>query len=319
VEIESTSRTSWAFPLALCLLGPFLFLSVIFSLLAPITTLYLHQGSNDRFRARLLSWVAIPVGALICLIVKGPDFAVGYILLAGIPGALLGELLDWRKRPEEAILLATSVCALLVVSIVVTGALAQHSDLISFLRGLTKNFLNQLVLQLEQLQKNQQNATPLPIDMAQLKSMVTNPDLFLQEAVGPVVSSLLLLHILPVILLVRWNPKNFCRRLGLSRDYLRSFSAPEWLVWPAIVCIALLIFEVPYLTLIAANLLKPLLIIYFFHGMSILAYFLDSFRLRGPLRYILYSVGLFFLTPMIVSCGFFDLWFDFRSRFETKA
>lgn len=314
MELETgPSRTSWAFPLALCLLGPFFFLSVIFSLFAPLTTLYLHQGSNDRLRGRLLAWIAVPAGALICLLVKGPAVAVGFTLMAGLPGVLLGEFLDWRKRPEWAICAATTVSLLLLVLLAATYTAMQHVAPLELARGLTKNFLNQLLLQLDQ------GGASLSVDMDQLKAMVQNPDLFLRDAPGLILSSLLLLHIIPTILLVRWNPKGLGRRLGLGRDYLRSFSAPDWMVWPAIACLAFLIFEVPYLTLIASNLLKPLLIIYFFHGMSILAYFLDSFRLRGPLRYILYSVAMFFLTPMIVSCGFFDLWFDFRSRFETTA
>jgi hypothetical protein len=46
--------------------------------------------------------------------------------------------------------------------------------------------------------------------------------------------------------------------------------------------------------------------------MSILAYFLDSLRLRGPIRIIFYGTAILFLTLMVVSFGFFDLWFKFR-------
>ncbi|RZA02910.1 MAG: DUF2232 domain-containing protein, partial [Proteobacteria bacterium] len=79
------------------------------------------------------------------------------------------------------------------------------------------------------------------------------------------------------------------------------------------------IFPMDPFSLVANNLLKPILLIYFFQGMSILAYFLDSLRLRGPLRVFVYGAGLMFLTPMVVSFGFFDLWFNFRGRHKPST
>ena len=73
-----------------------------------------------------------------------------------------------------------------------------------------------------------------------------------------------------------------------------------------------MLFETPILSSWARNLLKPILLIYFFQGMSILSYFLDSLRLRGPIRMIFYGTATLFLPLMVVSFGFFDLWFKFR-------
>lgn len=313
-ESNKSLRISWAFPLALSLLGPFLFLSVLFSIFAPLPSLYLHQGSPDRLRSRLLAWASVPVGVLICFLVKGPDAAVGFAALAGLPGVLLGEFLEWRRDPEFAIASSTTVILVLLCALGLTYITSQHTPALPLLRGMTKNFLNKFMLQMKQ-----QGENGLGLSEAEVHNLIENPDLLLFDAPGLILAGLLLLHIIPTLLLVRWNPKAVCRRLGLGRDYLRSYSAPEWLVIPSIACVAFLVFEVPYLTPIASNLLKPLLVVYFFHGMSILAYFLDSFRLRGPLRYILYSAGLVFLTPMVVSFGFFDLWFNFRSRFQSTV
>ena len=154
----------------------------------------------------------------------------------------------------------------------------------------------------------------------ELKSFKDNPGQFVEELPGLAAAMLLLLCALPCLALIRWNPKGFLRRTGIARDFLRKWSTPDWFVWPALFCGAFLLFDAPYLSDLARNLLKPILLIYFFQGMSILAYFLDSLRLRGPIRVIFYGTAILFLTLMVVSFGFFDLWFKFRSRnrFEEK-
>lgn len=306
-------RTPWAFLLALCLLGPFLFLSRVFIAVAAFPALYLHQGSSDRVQSRLFAWISVPIGALICLLAaKSTPWAISFVLFAGLPGVLLGEFLDWRKDPEWAIAASTTLILLLSLALLLVFISARHIAPLPYFSHVLQDFTNYLIALAQP-----PTATPGPNDAEVLATLKAMGDPL--NAPGNFLSALLLVHIIPTLLLIRWNPKSACRRLGLGRDYLRNYSSPDWLVWPSIACVAFLIFETPYLTIIAMNLAKPLLVIYFFHGMSILAYFLDSFRLRGPIRYILYSVGLVLFPPMVVSCGFFDLWFNFRSRFETTA
>jgi len=153
----------------------------------------------------------------------------------------------------------------------------------------------------------------------ELQKILANPSLVYPDLPGVALSALFLLSILPCLALIRWNPKGFLKRTGIPRDFLRKWKAPEWLVWPALLCGVFHIFEVEIASTVARNALNPLLIIYFFQGMSILAYFLDSLRLRGPLRVLIYGAGIIFLTPMVVSFGFFDLWFNFRGRHKPPA
>jgi hypothetical protein len=148
----------------------------------------------------------------------------------------------------------------------------------------------------------------------ELKALLKSPSLIFEDLPGLLGTLLLLLCTLPCVALIRWNPKGFLRRTGIARDFLRKWRTPDWFVWLALFCGVFLIFDVEYLSVIARNLLKPILLIYFFQGMSILAYFLDSLRLRGPIRVLFYGAGVLFLTPMVVSFGFFDLWFNFRGR-----
>jgi uncharacterized protein YybS (DUF2232 family) len=313
--VENTANThnsrpsSWAFSLALCLLGPLFFLSYAFSLLAPLPLLYLHTGEGNPNRGRLWFLGAVALGILLTTLIKGFWGGLGFFLLASLPSFLLGELLLRKKGPEMAVLGALAAILL--------GALSSYVFL--ELKGtqtipLAKQAIELQVTKTADILLNR-NPEEIPQETQdQLKQLKENPALVFEELPGFALSALFLLCILPCLALIRWNPKGFLKRTGIHRDFLRKWKSPEWLVWPSLLCGALLIFEYEPYSQIARNALKPILIIYFFQGMSILAYFLDSLRLRGPLRVMLYALGILFLTPMVVSFGFFDYWFNFRSR-----
>lgn len=313
-ESEASERPgSWAFQLALCLLGPLFFLSYLFSLLAPLPLLYLHSGTPNVNRGRLWSFIALILGLVLAASIKGWAGALGFFLFAALPAVVLGELLVRRQGPEKAVLGA--VVATLLAALAIFGlARLQGIDLLA----LTKERID---LQLQTVSQNLlSKETDLPDQTRDdLKSLAENPSLLYAELPGMAASALLLLCILPCLALIRWNPKGFLRRTGIGRDFLRKWRTPDWLVWIALFSGTFQVFQVHILTEIAGNALKPLLLIYFFQGMSILAYFLDSLRLRGPIRVFLYGMGIVFLTPMVVSFGFFDLWFNFRGRHKPPA
>jgi|GEM_PF-5391042 len=302
---------SWAFQMALCLLGPLFFLSYLASILAPLPTLYLQLGTANTRRGRTWSLAAVFVGLFLCFAVKGWFWgSLLYFLFAALPAFLIGELLLRRKGPEMAILgavfavaLATTVCAWGV-------ARSRGLELIPAVRQSTEAFLKEKA---EFLLSQKKNEIPEETRLA-LEQLRDNPAQELDTMPGMGLFTLLLLCTLPVVALIRWNPKGFLRRTGIPRDFLRKWKSPEWMVWPALFCGAFHIFEVAVLSDLARNALIPILLIYFFHGMSILAFFLDSLRLRGPFRVVFYGAAILFLIPMVVSFGFFDLWFNFRSR-----
>lgn len=305
--------SSWAFEAALCLLAPFFFLSTIFTILAPLPVLYLHQGFQRRKRARTWAFIALPVGCVISGIVAGPFAAVGFFIYAGLPAVFMGELLERKVKVESTIGLATLLVLLLSLS---TGAYfikRTGNPVLATAKTQILNYVNLLTKELLNKQKDSLSES----SRKEIEKIAEDPDLVLNESVGLVIAGILLLCSIPVITLLRWNPKNFQSRVGIRRDFIRRWSSPEWLVWPSLFCFAFLIYDVPYLTLIATNLLKPLILIYFLHGVSILSFYMDLFRVRGPIRAIFYAMALFFLAPMIVSFGFFDLWFKFRDRVRT--
>lgn len=301
---------SWAFQLALCLLGPIFFLSYLFSLLSPLPGLYLHAGTPDRVRGQIWSGVALVLGCALSAAIKGWAGSLGFLAFASLPALVLGELLLRKKGPVKAVFGATLAVLLAVFAFSWIAAKSQGLELVPMAKSMVETQAKAVAVRLL-TQSQSEISDPMREELERIEA---DPSLVLAELPGLALAAVLLLVTLPCLALIRWNPKGFLRRAAIPRDYLRKWRAPEWLVWPSLLCAAFLLFEVEYLSTLARNALKPILLIYFFQGMSILAFFLDSLRLRGPIRVIFYGLGILFATPMVVSFGFFDLWFNFRGR-----
>jgi len=96
--------------------------------------------------------------------------------------------------------------------------------------------------------------------------------------------------------------------------------APEFLVWGVIGSGFALFLPSAGIKFIAENLLVVLAVIYVFHGLSILMFFFNKYRMPGWAR-----VGIYFLIVlqqiflfMLAVIGLFDHWVDFR-KIHRKA
>jgi hypothetical protein len=56
--------------------------------------------------------------------------------------------------------------------------------------------------------------------------------------------------------------------------------------------------------------------VYAIQGLSILSFFFDVWNVRGVFRVLAFLAAIFIMMPLLLSLGFFDLWFDFRSKFR---
>ncbi|MGA2193325.1 MAG: DUF2232 domain-containing protein [Nitrospirota bacterium] len=111
--------------------------------------------------------------------------------------------------------------------------------------------------------------------------------------------------------------KRHCARRGIvpvSEKFLQQWRAPDLLVWGIIVPGFLMIPELPWLRLIAGNVLFCFAIVYLFQGLAVLNHFFDRLGLSPVLRTIGYLVIALqpFLIVAIWALGFFDTWADFR-------
>ena len=101
----------------------------------------------------------------------------------------------------------------------------------------------------------------------------------------------------------------------LPKVFWSQYKTPEWLIWPTLVFGALFAFteNVPYY--IGLNGFVVLMAIYAFQGLSILGFGLNRYKIYGIKRFFVFCLVILLAWPMLLSLGFFDLWFDFRAKF----
>lgn len=101
----------------------------------------------------------------------------------------------------------------------------------------------------------------------------------------------------------------------IPKEFWSTFKNPEWLVWPTLICGGLFAFSehAPYY--IGLNGFKFLLTLYGFQGLSIISFSLNRYKIFGFFRTLIFFFAIFVTLPLVLALGFFDLWFDFRSKF----
>jgi hypothetical protein len=124
--------------------------------------------------------------------------------------------------------------------------------------------------------------------------------------------------ILISIILAFWINLLFASQLMggfLSKAFWSTYRNPEWLIWPTLGFAALFAFtdHAPYF--VGLNGFKVLLVFYGFQGLSVLSFILNRFKVLGFGRAVLFAFSIFLAMPIVLSLGFFDLWFDFRRKF----
>lgn len=316
---NSVQSTPWAFKTALCLLAPYFYLAVHFSvagslpkgmaflvLLAPLPILYLFLGITDG-SARKWAYTACAMGLALCLATSGLGGALGFLLLASLPAIVLGEGLLRGLGIAKVVTMNFAILAAIGGIAVISLGDRLESELVPQMRQTATQYFTKV------LEDNREELSEP--DQKFFQQIIENPDRWLWKVPGGILVALEILSVLSLLILLRWNPKGLLYRIGLSRDYLRRWKTPEWLIWPALLCIATQVQPLEPLSIAGEILGWPIVFLYFLQGISILSFYLDLFRVRGPLRALFYGIALFpAFGTAVVSFGFFDLWLDFRSR-----
>ena len=128
---------------------------------------------------------------------------------------------------------------------------------------------------------------------------------------------------LNLVLLVRLVSLGLKEQVKLSQEILKTWKAPEWLVWPTIVAGASIIFESyiepQWIGIAGLNIFKCLMAVYAVQGLSVLSNLFDVWGVKGIWRSFLYGAFVFLMMPMLLALGFFDLWFDFRVKLGQRT
>jgi uncharacterized protein YybS (DUF2232 family) len=243
---------------------------------------------------------------------------LGYVLLLGgrlevlffgellLIGVLMGELIS-RRWPLEA--MAAGVCGAVLgaglAGIWVFGRFSGKGLVETISEGVRHNL--ELTLQLYR-------DMGLPQD--QLSFLENSLDLIQQVLVG-MMPALAIASTLVTVWICLLTARSLFLRRGLPvLDYgaLDHWKAPEMLVWGVIASGVLLLLPGLVVKTLGLNGLLVFMVIYFFQGMAIVAYFLRKKQVPRVARMVLYSLIAIQQVVMlaVVGVGFFDTWFNFR-------
>ncbi len=97
-------------------------------------------------------------------------------------------------------------------------------------------------------------------------------------------------------------------------DSLKSWKAPEFLVWIFIGCGVMLVFPENSFKILGLNGLIILMTIYFFQGIAIVSFYFEKKNVPRIFRIFLYSILALqqLILLSVIGLGFFDMWLNFR-------
>ncbi|MEK7396180.1 MAG: DUF2232 domain-containing protein, partial [Candidatus Poribacteria bacterium] len=202
------------------------FISAVFAILAPLPLLAL------RFRKREKLFVpAIICNVAIVFFSAGVSTLILFFVFSVVPVFVISEALKHRKSLEKTVIMA-------LVAMMITGGIA--FVIYSMNSGSSpvaeiKQQVSAAVDYIENSVSGHQAA------LSGLEYEEWKNRLILEFPSALLILSLLLVTI-NTVMLIRLNPDGLRDKLGLAPQFLQSWRAPTFLVWPAIATGALLIF-----------------------------------------------------------------------------
>lgn len=260
------------------------------------------------FRAKLGRPAAtvIALAALGCAVLLGGRLEVlffGELLLIGFA---MGELMA-RQWPLEKTVAA--VC----VAVMIAGLAGLLASSLGTGQGLLTTLSEGVRYHLE-----------LSLQLYQQMGLSEDQLHFLEssiEGIQQVLVGMMPALVIDSTLMVTWisllAARRVCQRRGLPfPDYgaLNRWKAPELMVWGVIGSGVLLLVPTLAAKMVGLNGLAVFMVIYFFQGMAVVAFFFQKKQIPRLARMVLY--GLIAVQQLVmlavIGVGFFDTWFNFR-------
>ncbi|MCM2276796.1 MAG: YybS family protein [Oligoflexia bacterium] len=279
-----------------------LFLSAFFAIFAPFPLLItFFQSGRRRF------WLTLATNTALVAALGGLSSLVLYLVFGVALSVGLAEALARRSSLEKA-----SLAAFLAVAISGAGALAAYS---MQARTSPKAWVtDQVTRSVDYLVKSMPAGTDSTLDPAEQAEELRR-NVLLELPSGVAILALMMIWA-NLLILLRLSPGGIRQSLGLDSAFHQKWKAPEWLVWPTIVSGFFLLVEVRNITPVSLNLFRFLMAIYALQGLSILSAAFEAWNIRGIFRSLGFLLAVFVMMPLLLGLGFFDLWFDFRSKFR---
>lgn len=282
-------------------LSALFFLSAFFALFSPLPLLIIRLRAGRKW-----GLAATLVNTGIVYWATGGMSTIIYLIFMASLAFSLAEFLELKQSIEKSALLS-------LLSIVFLAALACW--VYGWVHSLNPwyELKSQLVGVVDYLVQTLTKDRQAWMDMGDLEQWKTG---LLVEMPSLLAVMALVLVWVNLVLVLRINPSGIREKLGLTPHSLQNWKTPEWLVWPCLGAGFFLVVQVPTVSDISLNIFKFLMAIYVLQGLSVLSFFFTHWKVRSFVRVLGYGFSIFVTLPLLLSIGFFDLWFDFRSKFR---
>lgn len=131
-------------------------------------------------------------------------------------------------------------------------------------------------------------------------------------------SSLAILSLVTLVInlgvLIRLNPNHWVEKRAWTSNEFQSWTNSSFLLWLTLALWAVVLFTKSPSSDWMMGFLKICVSFYVIQGLAVTTKALDVWKVFGFFRMIIISVLLMMLMPLLVGLGFFDQWFDYRSK-----
>ena len=285
-------------------MGPF------FSLLTPLPFLY-YSAKLGVSQAVKLTCVSILVAGLIAAVTRQSQL-IFLCLEFSVLGMILPEIFRRKVPIGTSILLGT--CLLLLMGLLVLAVAGLRKNL-----GPLDMVYAYLLESLEETARIYTRVGADPETAGEFQETLKA----LKEVIALIYPSLMIVGSAFVVWLnvIMSRPLFHKRNLEVP-DFgaLDQWQSPELMVWGLIVAGFSLFLSFSPLILVAVNALVVILAIYFFHGLAILLFYLNKYRVPPWMRLGVYALILLqqFLVIGVTMAGLFDQWLDLRRIHQKK-
>ena len=286
------------------------FIGSFFSLLTPLPFLYYTTKLGTHQGLIIVALTVLIVGLIAKL--TGYPGAIFFCLEFGLLGLIISEI--YRREFTFGFTIFWGTSSMLLVG-----------TTILFLIGLSKK-MGPLELILDYFQSNLRESINAYENMGGDQQKV----FYIQEY-GKILTNIMT-KVYPALLIIGagfmvWVNVVISRPLFHIRNLkypdfgpMDQWHAPEFMVWGVITAGFGLLLPMSAIKLLTINALIVMLVIYVFHGLSIVLFFLNKYNISPWVRFGIYFLIIFqqiFLVGLAIA-GLFDQWIDFR-KIQKKA
>lgn len=238
-------------------------------------------------------------------------FVIGVVL-----ASTLAESLKLKMKLEWAVIFSIGTMTLAASLLLLSYSHRNNLNPVKKFDAFVGSMVNQVAQSVERYKATSSVSNP------DLEKFLVDPEMtkknIIYEFPSAATIMLLILSVGNLLLTLKLNFAGVREQVGLKEDFFKQWRAPEQLVWPTIVAGFFLVYEVRGVTDVALNLFKVLMAVYAIQGLAITTHLFDVWGLKGVLRILGYIVAIAILLPLVISLGFFDLWFSFREKIKSS-